>query len=601
MIKNTILPCVIFELANVHGGNKDQLFALIEEYAKFSYPNKAIKFQILKPDQIALKDFQWFPLYEELYFKPDIWQEAIYRASSSGAVWLDLFDLYGVEVFQANQSSVSGIKLQASVLDNVELSKALASLKPKSQKLMINVSGYDISQIEKHVLNFSALGFSNLILQLGFQSYPTTISNTALQKIAILKVAFPSLSLCMADHAPGETVVARHIPIWATIAGCNYVEKHFCIRRSDAKYDYQSALEPDEFSEMLQFLQDYSSASSGNFIPESEADYLKNSLQVPISKHQLSAGGLVGLGDLIFRRTNQSGFAISDIFREQARFRILSNSIDKNSTISAEHYRKAKIGVIVACRMKSSRLKKKAILPINGVSAIERCLQNCLEMKNVDEVVLATSELEEDGILQNYLMGGLVKFWQGNADDVIKRYLGACDKYDIDVIVRVTGDCPAVSSEITNILLKSHFETGADYTAANKSAVGSSPEIYNAEALRRLINLMGSAEHSEYMTWYMRNNADVFKVNIVDLPEDFQREYRLTLDYKEDLEMFEKLYATLAKKKMNPTISNIFLVLDQESSIPQINQHLTLSYKTDTELINMLNRVTRVPLFKKNT
>ena len=35
MIKNTTTPCVIFELANVHGGNKDKLFAFIDEYSNF--------------------------------------------------------------------------------------------------------------------------------------------------------------------------------------------------------------------------------------------------------------------------------------------------------------------------------------------------------------------------------------------------------------------------------------------------------------------------------------------------------------------------------------------------------------------------------------
>jgi N,N'-diacetyllegionaminate synthase len=47
------------------------------------------------------------------------------------------------------------------------------------------------------------------------------------------------------------------------------------------------------------------------------------------------------------------------------------------------------------------------------------------------------------------------------------------------------------------------------------------------------------------MTWYFRNNPDHFKLNIVSLPEAYVRNYRLTLDYAEDLEMFEALFSKL--------------------------------------------------------
>ena len=97
------------------------------------------------------------------------------------------------------------------------------------------------------------------------------------------------------------------------------------------------------------------------------------------------------------------------------------------------------------------------------------------------------------------------------------------------------------------------------------------------------------------MTWYMRNNADIFKVNIVDIPIELQRDYRLTLDYQEDLEVFNRIYSILNEKGLAATLVNVFSVLDEDASISKINQHLTLSYKTDSELINKLNKVTRVP------
>ena len=599
MQKTPDLPYVIFEVANIHGGSRDRLREIIAEYKGFAYHPKAIKFQPFKADRIALPDFSWFKTYQELYFEPALWTEAIVMAAGSGEVWLDLFDTYGVKVLETNQARIAGIKLQASVLDNNELVDALSRLDLKLFRLMINVSGHELTAIEGYVKKFSRFDVAEMILQVGFQGYPTSIADTGLQKIAILKAAFPDLQICFADHAAAELKVARQIPTWAVMAGCASIEKHFCLRRSETKYDKYAALEPAEFMEMLETLGDLTKASNGPFISTSEIRYLRDSYQAPIARHSLPAGSLAGTADLLFRRTNQSGLTMAEIIAEQARFRILARPIRDESCITNGDFKRAKIAAIVACRMKSSRLRQKAALPLLGVPSVERCLQNCLLMAHVDEVILATSTLEEDKVLKNHTLGDRVQFWQGDPEDVIQRYLGACDKYGIDVIVRVTADCPVISPEITDILLNSHFATGADYTGPKSCAVGSSPEIYNTEALKRVIALLGKADHSEYMTWYMRNNADIFKVNIVDLPLGFHRNYRLTLDHQEDLEMFNRLYSALDQQNLQPTLRNVFSVLDGDRSIPSINQHVTLLYQTDQALINKLNMITRISACQK--
>ncbi len=275
-------------------------------------------------------------------------------------------------------------------------------------------------------------------------------------------------------------------------------------------------------------------------------------------------------------------------------YQILSADVGEGKTLNSKNFRSARIGVIVACRMKSSRLKKKAILPIRGVSSVERCLMNCLNISSAQVVVLATSTIDEDAELKNFTLNGKVDFFQGDPDDVIKRYIGVCDKHNIDVIIRVTADCPVISSEIAETLLEHHFSSGADYTAARECAVGTACEIYNAEALRRVINYLGEAQYSEYMTWYMQNNSEIFKVELVDLPDDMVRNYRLTLDHPEDLEFFERLYEELDRDSKTPSLENIFKILDGNPDIASINSHLTLKYKTDHSLIEILNSNTKI-------
>jgi Spore coat polysaccharide biosynthesis protein F, CMP-KDO synthetase homolog len=215
---------------------------------------------------------------------------------------------------------------------------------------------------------------------------------------------------------------------------------------------------------------------SRKFISSAESKYLKNSIQKPVMVNDIDKGKLISKEDLYFRRTNQRGISYEEICELQSDFNIIGKKFKKDDTVTTKAFKKAKIGVIVACRLKSSRLRKKALLPINNISSIERCLNNCLMIANKDVVVLATSVLDEDKELKKYTLNGKVKFWQGDPDDVISRYIGACEKYNIDIIIRVTADCCLISPEITALLLESHFQTGADYSAAKEFAVGTSPE-----------------------------------------------------------------------------------------------------------------------------
>ena len=586
-------PYLLCEVANVHGGDASYLTRLISEFEQLPYERKGIKFQVFKYDRIALSDFEWFPVYEELYFDSSEWRGFIRQASRSGDVWIDIFDTYGVEVLGENLDLVGGVKLQASVLQNQEVFDALGLVDLQGKKIIINVAGFGLDEISSFIDTYKSI-CDDIIVQIGYQAYPTEVSDTGLQKIPILKSAFPEYPICIADHADATTEFALRAPIYAALLGCSYIEKHMCLSRDISPYDKYSALEPSEMRILCQEIRNLVSASDGRFVQGAEAEYLRKTIQVPVLKNAVRAGSLLSSADLLYRRTSQLGMSFNGIRIAQKSRYILAGNKKETATVAEEDYRPARIAVIVACRMKSSRLPRKALLPLAGMTSVERCLEQCQGIRGIDKVVLATSDLSSDDELVSCNLDGQVELWRGDPDDVIGRYLGACNQYDVDVVVRVTADCPLIVPDILEHLLDQHFEYGADYTAARECAVGSSGEIINTDALRRVAEHFGEAKHSEYMTWYFQNNQDVFKVNLVDLPEDYLRPYRMTLDYPEDLEFFEGFYQKVCKKDGVKRAADIFEVLDDHPEITAVNAHLTLKYRTDQALIDMLNHETRM-------
>ena len=594
-----MLPYLILELANFHAGKTEPIKELIEKYSALEYKKLGIKFQIFKYDTIALENFSWYKTYQELFIDEKSWNEIIELANKKiGQVWIDLFDTYGTIALKNNLSKVYGIKLQASVLNNLEVINALKEISLKDISMMINISGYEIHEIQSFVTTFSELAPKKLILQIGYQNYPTNIEDSSLNKIDDIRKAFPNNEICYADHIGAEEEFARDFPVYATLKGVEYIEKHVCLDRKNTKYDAFSSMEFDEMKKITEKLLFIEQCNNTKFITDKEKEYLEKSEQKVITGGTIYQGQMISKSDIIYRRTDLPGLRLKDINKLQEEHYILKDEIPAHSTITELNYKKAKIAVIVAGRMKSTRLKQKAILPIRGIPSVEMCLESCSKFPFIDDVILATSTLEEDAILGDYTLKGKANFWKGDPDDVISRYLGACDKYNVDVVVRVTADCPLVSFEMAEILLKRHFETGSDYTGVSDCAVGSNSEVFNVEALRRVIKLLGKADHSEYMTWYMRNNKDIFKVDIIDLPPQYVRDYRLTLDYQEDLDMFEALLAKMEELKLEQNLINVFKVLDEYPEIPKMNGHLTLKYKADKEFIEFLNKVTRIHLPK---
>jgi spore coat polysaccharide biosynthesis protein SpsF (cytidylyltransferase family) len=384
--------------------------------------------------------------------------------------------------------------------------------------------------------------------------------------------------------------------LFALHQGVNVIEKHVMLGDRETKYDHFSSLTPERFALMMEKINAYQQAFTQPFINEREQNYLAKTLMIPVAKNVLNAGDLIHPhSDLFFRRSGKPGLTLPEIQAIQKEFKVLTSDKNPYDTLQTSDFRRAKIGVIVACRMKSSRLKEKALLPIGDLPSVEFCLRNALKFKGIQKVILATSTEAQDQILKQHTFDSTVGFYQGHPEDVMQRYIDVCEAYDLDVVVRVTADMPFVDNEVCEFLLNEHFSSGADYTVGNDAAVGVNLEIFNVSILKRIKSHFPSAELSEYMTWYFQNNPEHVKIHKVDLPEIFVRPYRLTLDYEEDLILFNEIHEdVLPLAGIEYTLRDVITYLDHHPDIAAINSHLTLKYKTDQSLIDLLNEKTKI-------
>lgn len=584
----------IIEVANTHGGRLRYINSVIDVFS--DYKGYGIKFQPFRYDQMATPDFEYYEVYKKLYFNPVEWRSIINRAvQKSYDVWLDLFDNYSIEILKDNLALVKGMKLQASVLYNRKLIESLSEIDLDGKKLMLNFAGYETNVISNILEDLKLkLNPSEIIIQVGIQSYPTQIGDSGLGKITKLKEVFPGHSFAFADHIAGNSNDAIYVPVLAAISGYKIIEKHVMLDES-TEYDHLSSLTPQRYKEYIETLQRFLQLKTTLFITPKEKEYLQSTFQIPITSKALFAGDLVNLKDLEFKRSGKKGLSIVDLEALVSEFYVVKEGVKENCPMDTGDLRPAKIGAIIACRMKSSRLKEKALCKIGTISSVELAIRNTLKLRNVDSVTLATSYLEQDAVLEKYTYSKKVNFFKGHPDDVILRFLDVAIQEALDIIVRQTADNPFISDDILQVLLKSHFATGADYTACTNAALGTGLEIINTKALLKVREYFPFAEYSEYMTWYFQNNPDYFNLNLVTLPESLSRHYRLTLDYPEDLQMFNELVSK-STKGIDVTLPEIFEILDSEPGLANMNKNCAVKYQSDDNLISLLNKKTKIPV-----
>ena len=109
---------------------------------------------------------------------------------------------------------------------------------------------------------------------------------------------------------------------------------------------------------------------------------------------------------------------------------------------------KKKFGIIIQSRLTSKRFPKNVIKKINKLSISEILFKRVKLSKQVNKVIFTIPDNSRNNLLFDHLRSMGADIFRGNEKNVLERYYLTAKKYGIDVIIRITGDCPLVDSKI---------------------------------------------------------------------------------------------------------------------------------------------------------
>ncbi|UPV78778.1 N-acetylneuraminate synthase family protein [Bacillus rugosus] len=585
---------VIAEIANAHQGKEENLKTLIKAAAESGADG--VKFQWFKYDCIATPCFFAYESYIELFLNEDVWKSCVAYGKRLGLeIWVDIFDSWGAELFLHLQHDIDGIKLPTTILQSTEIMKTIGMTE---KPVLIGVGGWYEDEIDQMVSLVKQHMKNQLILMHGFQGYPTKLEDINLKRVQHLKNRY-NVQIGFADHIDADHPLAVDLPVYAYFSGAAVIEKHITLNRAAKGFDYYSSLEPNEFKVMTDKLQQAQNAAGSTEVNESERKYLHDSSLRVTANRDIKKGEIITLGKTSYKRCGNKN-ALMPLQAEDSFPQVATADLSLNQPITSNEIKSPRIAIAVICRLKSTRLPKKALLPIYEIPSVERCLINCLAVPGVHEVVLATSNLPEDDPLEGFTLNGKVRIVRGAPENVAERMLEAAALTKADIIIRVTGDCPAVSPEVLQYLIDRHLQKGADYTQELSSSAGISGNIITVEALQRLVQQPKPLTHTEYLSFYFLNNPSLFSINQVSLPEALHYpSWRLTLDEPKDLELFEQIYQNLNVKNEPLYFSRIRDYLSENQHITKINQDVSTKWIDQTSLVEEINKATRLPAENK--
>jgi len=230
---------------------------------------------------------------------------------------------------------------------------------------------------------------------------------------------------------------------------------------------------------------------------------------------------------------------------------------------------------IVQARLGSSRLKGKVLKEILGQPMILLNLKRLERSREIDRLILATSDKPEDDLLYERVRAGGCEAFRGDEANVLKRYRDCAVEYGGDIIVRVTGDCPLIDPDIVDNVISYYKMYNYDYVRLDVPDTfirGFDVEVFSSKALEKTFELASEDRHKEHVTAFMYHYPEFFSIGKVCGEGIFKRDYRLCVDTIEDFTMVSRIFEHFGDIYIRA--GDVVKYLDENPEIASINSEV---------------------------
>lgn len=231
---------------------------------------------------------------------------------------------------------------------------------------------------------------------------------------------------------------------------------------------------------------------------------------------------------------------------------------------------------IMQARVGSTRLPGKVLKKICGKTVLEHDIERLKKVKNIDEIIIATTVEKADEAIVNEADRLTIKSFRGSENDVLSRYYYAAKESKADVIVRITSDCPLLDSEVTEEVINFYLNNYSHYDYVSNTLDRTYPrgfdtEVFSFKLLEEAFLNAKEIFQREHVTPFIWDNNHNYRV--YQYKDRFDNSsLRLTLDTEEDLELIIRVYKALYKDNSYFGLKEILKLFNERPELIEINK-----------------------------
>ena len=241
---------------------------------------------------------------------------------------------------------------------------------------------------------------------------------------------------------------------------------------------------------------------------------------------------------------------------------------------------KLRVITIVQARMGATRLPGKPLMEVRERPLLSYQVERLRRCRNVDEIVIATTNKETDQPIVDFCRHEQVPFFRGDENDVLARYLQAAKAFSADVVVRITGDCPLIDPVIVDFAVGFYLESypSFDYVSnvlpdSRTYPRGLDVEVFSFKSLEKAALQSHAQEFREHVTLYIYEHPEEFKLGSFIAAPDMSN-YRWTVDTPEDFQLISTILETVYPKNPTFTYSDLLKEFEIHPEWIKINAHV---------------------------
>ena len=206
------------------------------------------------------------------------------------------------------------------------------------------------------------------------------------------------------------------------------------------------------------------------------------------------------------------------------------------------------IGAVVQARMGSTRLPGKVLMQAAGKPLLAHLLERLGRARSLETVLVATSDDARDDPIAALCSQLGVPVFRGSERDVLDRYYQAARGLGLDLVVRITADCPLVDPAIVDAMVQYAIDHRGEFDLVTNRRPLTFPDGLDldvipidtlAEAWREAREPM---QREHVIPWFWDTGR---RLHNLEHPANLYAEHRWTLDYAEDYALIRRVIEEL--------------------------------------------------------